>query len=85
MSGYTFTNAQAAIITGPAVSRVVGDAVAHEIAGGFSRAQPDAEGNRTVDLGEHRVAVLAALRELSPDTEDPTRQQVTEQLIKTLS
>jgi VIT1/CCC1 family predicted Fe2+/Mn2+ transporter len=85
MSAYTFTNAQAAIVTGPAVSRILGDAIAHEVAASFSQASPDAEGNRSVDLAEHRVAVLAALREVSPDTEDPTRQQVTEQLIKTLS
>jgi hypothetical protein len=85
MSGYTFTNAQAAIVTGPAISRIVGDAVAHEIAASFSQAAPDQDGSRSVDLGEHRTALLAALREVSHDTEDPTRQQATEQLIKTLS
>jgi hypothetical protein len=85
MSGYTFTNAQAAIVTGPAISRIVGDEVAHEIAAQFSQATPDDDGSRTVDLGEQRIALLAALREVSTDTEDPTRQQVTEQLIKTLS
>ena len=85
MSGYTFTTDQAEIITGPAVSRILGDAVAQEVAAAFERAEPDAEGNRTVDLGEHRTAILAALREISPDTIDATRQQTTEQLIRTLA
>lgn len=42
-------------------------------------------GNLPVDLGESRIAVLAALREISPDADDPTLQQRTEELIFTLS
>jgi hypothetical protein len=85
MSDYTFTNIQAEIVTGPEVARIVGEDVATEVAAAFARAYPDAAGNRTVDLGEHhRTAVLAALREISPDTPDATRTQATEQLIRTL-
>ena len=85
MSGYTFTNAQAAIITGPELSQIVGPDVAGAISAAFSQATPDDQGSRTVELGAHRPAVLAALREISADCPDATRMQATEQLLKTLS
>ena len=55
MSGYTFTNAQAAIITGPELSQIVGPDVAGAISAAFSQATPDDQGSRTVELGEHRA------------------------------
>ncbi len=87
MSGYEFTSAQAEIVTGEQMAQALGERIATDVTAAFGAAVPDAAGKRTVDLGEHRIAVLAALREVSPDDggDDATGQQLTEQLIKTLS
>lgn len=83
--GYTFTIAQAAILTGPELGEILGPDVASAVTAALRAARADEQGSRTVDLGEHRTAVIAALRELSSDANDPTRLQETEQLLKTLS
>lgn len=82
---HSFTAPQRDLIIGPEVSKIVGPRVAGDLAERFARAEPDPAGNFPVDLGEDRVAVLAALREISGDAGDPTLQQRTEELIFTLS
>jgi hypothetical protein len=82
---HRFTPPQRDLIVGPEVSARVGPQVAADLAQRFADAQPDEAGNLPVDLGESRIAVLAALREISPDAEDPTLQQRTEELLFVLS
>lgn len=82
---HRFTTPQRDLIVGPEVSEIVGPQVAEDLARRFASAQPDSAGNFPVDLGDDRVAVLAALREISADAPDPTLQQRTEELIFTLA
>jgi hypothetical protein len=85
MGSYPFSGAQAAIVTGDAVRTVVGDETADRLAARFASAQPDAEGNLEVELGDDRLAIVNALRELSPDSEEAADQQATESLLKGLA
>ena len=85
MGRYPFTGAQAAIVTGDGVRAIVGDEVADRIAQRFEPARPDADGHLIVDLGDDQVAVIAALREISPDIGDSAEQQATETLLKRLA
>lgn len=82
---HRFTEPQRDLILGPEVSERVGPRVAEDLARRFDGVRPDEAGNLPVDLGDSRIAVVAALREISPDAEDPTLQQRTEELIFTLS
>ena len=85
MASYPFTGSQAGIVTGDAVRAIVGDEVADRVAARFQRARPDADGCLVVDLGDDQLAVIAALRELSPDVGESTDQQATETLLKGLA
>ena len=85
MGSYPFTASQAGIVTGSAVRAIVGDDVADRIATRFAGARLDAEGNTVVDLGDDQLAVMTALREISPDSEEPADQQATETLLKGLA
>jgi hypothetical protein len=85
MSRYPFTGAQAAIVTGDAVRMIVGDDIADRVAAQISGARPDADGLLDVDLGHDRLAIIAALREISPDSAEPADQQATESLLKGLA
>ena len=85
MGSYPFTASQAAIVTGHAVRAIVGDDVADRIAVRFQSARPDADGNTVVDLGDDQLAVVTALREISPDSVQAADQQATETLLKGLA
>ena len=52
---------------------------------GSSRRRPTGTATVEVDLGDDELAVIAALREISPDAEDSTEQQATETLLKSLA
>ena len=85
VSAHAFTNAQVDLILGDRVRSLLGDDVADAVAARFADAETDEEGNRVVDLGEWRPAVLAVLREISLDAPDPSEQEATENLIKALA
>lgn len=85
VASYAFTAPQAEIVTGDGVRAIVGDEVADRIATRFAGARPDAEGNVHVDLGDDQLAVIAALREISPDSEESSDQQAAETLLKGLA
>jgi hypothetical protein len=85
MGSYPFTGAQAAIVTGDAVRAIVGDETADRLASRFASASSDADGLRQVDLGGDRLAVVNALRELSPDAPEAADQQASESLLKGLA
>ena len=85
MGSYPFTDAQAAIVTSDAVRTIVGDEVADRVAAQLGGTRPDPDGNLTVDLGHDQLAVVAALREISPDAAEPADQQATESLLKGLA
>lgn len=72
-------------MTGPKLRAIVGDAAAARIRAGIAAAKRDGDGYRHVDLGADRLAVLAALRELSPDAADSTELQASEALLKALA
>ena len=84
MSIHAFTATQSRIVTGAKVRSILGDEVADRVQQRF--AQPPADGGSVeVDLGDDELAVIAALREISPDAEDSTEQQATETLLKSLA
>jgi hypothetical protein len=85
MGSYPFTGAQARLVTGHAVRGIVGDTVADRLAARFRSAHPDADGYLTVDLGDDQLAVIAALREISPDVGVAADEQATESLLKGLA
>jgi hypothetical protein len=85
VANYPFTASQAGFVTGDAVRAIVGDQVADRVAGRFQGARPDADGCLVVDLGDDQLAVIAALREISPDVAESSDQQATETLLKGLA
>ena len=82
---YAFSPHEAAIVTGAQLAGIVGEGVAGRLERGFAAADAGPDGARSVDLGEDRLAVVAALRELSADHSDATELQTTEELIKALT
>jgi hypothetical protein len=85
VGSYPFTGAQAEIVTGDAVRSVVGDETADRVRDRFQGARLADDGRLEVDLGDDRLAVVSALREISPDAEDAADQQATESLLKALA
>jgi hypothetical protein len=85
VSSYAFTDTQSRIVTGDKVRRIVGDETADRVRERFERQRPGADGDVRVDLKDDELAVIAALREISPDAEDSAEQQATETLLKRLA
>ncbi len=85
VSGYAFSDSQADLVTGDKLRAIVGDKVADRLRDRFTEQPHDQAGYRLVDLGDDELAVMAALRELSPDAGDSDEQQVTETLLKGLA
>jgi hypothetical protein len=85
VSGYAFSDSQADLVTGDKVRTILGDEVADRLRDRFADQPRDVAGYRLVDLGDDELAVIAALRELSPDAADSDEQQVTETLLKGLA
>jgi hypothetical protein len=82
---YAFSDGQVALLTGDKVRAIVGGEVADRVRDRFERQRHNDDGYRLVDLGDDEIAVLAALREISPDTAEPDEQQATETLLKGLA
>jgi hypothetical protein len=80
-----FTGTQAGIVTGDKVRSIVGAEAADRICRRFQQRRPDVNGIVLVDLGDDELAVIAALREISPDATDSDEQQSTETLLKRLT
>ena len=85
VSRHAFTLTQAGIVTSAKVRGILGDDVADRVNARFEQQSPDDDGTIDVDLGDDELAVIAALREISPDAEDSTEQQATETLLKSLA
>ena len=85
MASYAFTGPQADIVTGEDVRAIVGDEVADRVRERFEGRQRDPDGYLHVDLGDDQLAVVAALREISPDAGESAHQQATETLLKGLA
>jgi hypothetical protein len=85
VSSHAFTGTQAGIVTGAKVGGILGPAAAERIRQRFAQRRPDADGTVRVDLGDDELAVIAALREISPDADDSDEQQATETLLKSLA
>ena len=85
VASYAFTGPQAQIVTGERVRAIVGNEIADRVAARFEGVRPDDDGYLNVDLGDDQFAVVAALRELSPDSEQSADQQATETLLKGLA
>jgi hypothetical protein len=85
VSTYDFSASQSGIITGAKVRSIVGDVVADRVRERFEQQTPDGDGTARVDLGDDELAVIAALREISPDADDSDEQQATETLLKSLA
>lgn len=85
MASYAFTGPQVEIVTSDRVRAILGDDVADRVRDRFEHEQPDADGHLNVDLGEDQLAVIAALREISPDVGQSPSQQATETLLKGLA
>ncbi len=85
MSSHTFTRTQAGIVTGAKVRGILGEDVADRVSARFAEQPLDSDGSADVDLGEDEVAVIAALREISPDADDSSEQQATETLLRSLA
>ncbi len=85
VASYAFTGPQAEIVTGDRVRAIVGDDVADRVRARFEHESPDADGHFNVDLGDDQLAVIAALREISPDVGQSPSQQATETLLKGLA
>jgi hypothetical protein len=85
VSSHAFTDTQAGIVAGAKVRGIVGPAAADRVRQRFAQARPDADGIVRVDLGDDELAVIAALREISPDADDSDEQQATETLLKSLA
>jgi hypothetical protein len=82
---HVFTSAQSRIVTGAKVGAILGDEAADRVRDRFERPPPGDDGTVEVDLGDDELAVIAALREISPDAEDSAEQQATETLLKSLA
>jgi len=85
VSSHAFTGTQSGIVTSAKVRRILGDEVADRVNERFEQQRPDDDGTVRVDLGDDELAVIAALREISPDADDSTEQQATETLLKSLA
>jgi hypothetical protein len=85
VSSHEFSATQSDIITGAKVRSIVGDAVADRVRERFEQQSADGDGTVLVDLGDDELAVIAALREISPDADDGDEQQATETLLKSLA
>jgi hypothetical protein len=85
VSSYPFTGPQATIVTSDPVSGILGQEAATRVAARFEGVQPDAEGNLDVDLGDDRLGIINALREISTDTEQSADRQAPESLLKGLA
>jgi hypothetical protein len=85
VSSHTFTATQSGIVTGAKVRGILGEEVADRVRERFEQQSPDGDGNLRVDLGDDELAVIAALREISPDADDSAEQQATETLLKSLA
>ena len=85
MGSFPFTGVQAEMLTGEQVRQIVGDDVADRVCARFDATLPDDQGLLGVDLEDDRLAVIQALREISPDAEDPAVQQATDVLLKGLA
>jgi hypothetical protein len=85
VSTHAFTHTQAGIVTGSKVRSIVGEEAADRIWRRFQQRRPDANGIVLIDLGDDELAVIAALREISPDAADSDEQQSTETLLKRLT
>jgi hypothetical protein len=85
VSNHAFTGTQAGIVTGAKVRSIVGEEVADRVCRRFEQRRPDGNGIVLIDLGDDELAVIAALREISPDAEDSDEQQATETLLKRLT
>lgn len=85
MSVYAFSDAQAGLVTGDKLRAILGDEVADRLRDRFTHQPHDEAGYRLVDLGDDELAVIAALRELSPDAADSDERQATETLLKGLA
>jgi hypothetical protein len=85
VSSHAFTATQSRIVTGAKARQALGEAAADRVRERFERRRPDADGNVWVDLGDDELAVIAALREISPDADDSAEQQATETLLKSLA
>jgi hypothetical protein len=85
VSIHAFTGTQASIVTGAKVRSILGEEVADRVGRRFEQRRPDGNGIVLIDLGEDELAVIAALREISPDAADSDEQQATETLLKRLT
>lgn len=85
MSVYAFSDAQVGLVTGDKLRAILGDEVADRLRDRFTHQPHDEAGYRLVDLGDDELAVIAALRELSPDAADSDERQATETLLKGLA
>jgi hypothetical protein len=82
---HAFTGTQAGIVTGAKVRSILGDEAADRVCRRFEQRRPDGNGIVLIDLGDDELALIAALREISPDTADSDEQQATETLLKRLT
>ena len=82
---YAFTGPQSDIVTGEQVRAIVGEEVADRVRDRFEHGRRDTDGHLHVDLGDDQLAVIAALREISPDVGQSPSQQATETLLKGLA
>ena len=85
VSSHEFTATQAGIVTSDKVRSILGPAASDRVVGRFEQQRPDSDGTVRVDLGDDELAVIAALREISPDADDSAEQQATETLLKSLA
>ncbi len=85
VSSQAFTRTQVGILTGAKVRGILGPAVADRVRQRFAQQPSEGDGVVRVDLGDDELAVIAALREISPDADDSAEQQATETLLKTLA
>jgi hypothetical protein len=85
VSSHAVTGTQSGIVTSAKVRRILGDEVANRVSERFEQQRPDADRTVRVDLGDDEPAVIAALREISPDADDSAEQQATETLLKSLA
>jgi hypothetical protein len=85
VSVHAFTGTQSQIITSAKVRAILGDEAADRVRERFGQQPADGDGDIEVDLGDDELAVIAALREISPDADDSSEQQATETLLKSLA
>jgi hypothetical protein len=85
VSVHAFTGTQSRIVNGAKVRSILGDEVADRVRDRFQHQPPDGDGTVALDLGDDELAVIAALREISPDADDSADQQATETLLKSLA